>query len=103
MSVCALYDCVWFVSYEDPEVALTCGVMLRESVKHEPLAKLVLESPEFFTFFRYVEVSTFDIASDAFSTFKVLALVSVLLLFIFLSYCFTGATHKTQAALCWIS
>ena len=61
-----------FLSYEDPEVALTCGVMLRECVKHEPLAKLVLDSPEFFTFFRYVEVSTFDIASDAFSTFKVL-------------------------------
>ena len=49
-----------FLSYEDPEVALTCGVMLRECVKHEPLAKLVLDSPEFFTFFRYVEVSTFE-------------------------------------------
>ena len=52
-------------------MALTCGVMLRECVKHEPLAKIVLESEEFFCFFAYVEVSTFDIASDAFSTFKV--------------------------------
>lgn len=31
----------------------------------------MLHSNEFFSFFRYVEVSTFDIASDAFSTFKV--------------------------------
>lgn len=45
--------------------------MLRECVKHEPLAKLILESEEFFRFYSYVEVSTFDIASDAFATFKV--------------------------------
>ena len=100
MSVLFCMTFCLFVSYEDPEVALTCGVMLRESVKHEPLAKIVLESPEFFTFFRYVEVSTFDIASDAFSTFKVLVSSSLhFLSFIYL----TGATHKTQATLCWIS
>lgn len=31
----------------------------------------MLYSDDFYNFFRYVEVSTFDIASDAFSTFKV--------------------------------
>ncbi|XP_023348918.1 protein Mo25, partial [Eurytemora carolleeae] len=31
---------------------------------------IVLHSPHFYDFFKYVEVSTFDIASDAFATFK---------------------------------
>ena len=44
--------------------------MLRECVRHEPLAKIILHSDEFYRFFSYVEVSTFDIASDAFATFK---------------------------------
>ena len=58
-------------SYENPEIALNCGMMLRECIRHEPLAKIVLESDEFYNFFSYVELSTFDIASDAFATFKV--------------------------------
>lgn len=58
-------------SYESPEVALNCGMMLRECLRHEPLARTVLFSEEFFCFFRYVELSTFDIASDAFASFKV--------------------------------
>lgn len=45
--------------------------MLRECARYEALAKIMLNSEDFFNFFRYVEVSTFDIASDAFSTFKV--------------------------------
>jgi len=52
-------------------VALNCGMMLRECFRHEELAKLVLMSDSFYKFFDYVELSTFDIASDAFSTFKV--------------------------------
>ena len=57
-------------SYDNPDVALNCGMMLRECVRHEPLAKIVLHSEEFYKLFSYVEVSTFDIASDAFATFK---------------------------------
>lgn len=45
--------------------------MLRECARYEALAKIMLYSDDFYNFFRYVEVSTFDIASDAFSTFKV--------------------------------
>jgi calcium binding protein 39 len=45
--------------------------MLRECARYEALAKIMLYSDDFFSFFKYVEVSTFDIASDAFSTFKV--------------------------------
>lgn len=56
--------------YDSPEVALNCGMMLRECLRHEPLAKTVLLSEEFYNFFRYVDLSTFDIASDAFASFK---------------------------------
>jgi calcium binding protein 39 len=51
--------------------------MARECVRHEPLAKIALHSPEFYKFFDYVEMSTFDVASDAFSTFKVCVLFSI--------------------------
>uniref|UniRef100_A0A8C4RVW8 Calcium binding protein 39-like n=1 Tax=Erpetoichthys calabaricus TaxID=27687 RepID=A0A8C4RVW8_ERPCA len=57
--------------YETPQVALNCGIMLRECIRHEPLAKIILHSEQFHDFFNYVEMSTFDIASDAFATFKV--------------------------------
>lgn len=56
--------------YEKHEIALNCGSMLRECARYDALAKIVLQAPDFYLFFRYVEVSTFDIASDAFSTFK---------------------------------
>ena len=46
--------------------------MLRECVRYEALAKILLQSEQFYDFFKYVEVSTFDIASDAFATFKVI-------------------------------
>jgi hypothetical protein len=52
-------------------VALNCGTMLRECIRYEALAKILLHSEHFYDFFKYVEVSTFDIASDAFATFKV--------------------------------
>jgi len=56
--------------YEKHEIALNCGSMLRECARYDALAKIVLYSQDFYHFFRFVEVSTFDIASDAFSTFK---------------------------------
>ena len=71
MSLHYLFIIPCYRSYENPDIALNCGVMLRECVKHEPLAKLILESECFYLFYTYVEMSTFDIASDAFSTFKV--------------------------------
>lgn len=58
-------------SYENHEVALNCGTVLREAFKHEQLAKIVLYSPVFWSFFDYVETGVFDVAGDAFSTFKV--------------------------------
>ena len=64
-------------SYENQEIALNCGMMLRECCRFESLAKILLHAPEFYKFFEYVEVSTFDIASDAFSTFKVIKVCDV--------------------------
>jgi calcium binding protein 39 len=58
--------------YEQPEVALNCGMMLRECCRYEELTKLILNAEQFYRFFNYVELSTFDIASDAFLTFKVI-------------------------------
>ena len=61
----------FFSRYENQEVALNSGMILRECLRYEPLAKIVLNAEEFFDLFNYVELSTFDVASDAFSTFKV--------------------------------
>jgi len=66
-----LYFCFLFHRYEHQEIALNCGTMLRECARYEALAKILINSEDFYNFFKYVEVSTFDIASDAFSTFKV--------------------------------
>lgn len=65
-------DILWKLvyGYENPEIALNSGLMLRECIRHEPLAKLILKSENFYKFFTYVEMSTFDLASDAFSSFK---------------------------------
>lgn len=78
IDMCGLHlilSCTWpwkfYCRYENQEIALNCGMMLRECCRYEALAKIMLFSPEFYSFFDYVEVSTFDIASDAFSTFKV--------------------------------
>ena len=60
----------YFHRYEHQEIALNCGTMLRECARYEALAKILIYSEDFYNFFKYVEVSTFDIASDAFSTFK---------------------------------
>lgn len=56
--------------YEKQDIALNCGGMLRECARHESLAKVILYSEDFYKFFGYIESSSFDIASDAFSTFK---------------------------------
>uniref|UniRef100_A0A182TAA3 Mo25-like protein n=1 Tax=Anopheles maculatus TaxID=74869 RepID=A0A182TAA3_9DIPT len=56
--------------YEHREIALNSGKMLRECARYKPLVKIMLHTDEFYNFFRYVQVYTFDVASDAFYTFK---------------------------------
>ncbi len=45
--------------------------MLRDCIRDESIARLVLEGPLFAEFFHKVEVTNFEVASDAFTTFKV--------------------------------
>ena len=56
--------------YDEQEVALTAGSMLRECSRHESLTRIILTLPELYRFFDLIQVSTFDIASDAFTTFR---------------------------------
>jgi len=56
--------------YEQQEIALNCGTMLRECIRYEALARIVMNSEHFNNFFKYIEAPNFDIASDAFATFK---------------------------------
>lgn len=57
--------------YENKDVANNCGTILRESFKHQALAHVVLYDERFWRFFDYVQGGSFDIASDAFGTFRV--------------------------------
>lgn len=59
--------------YETPKVALNYGIMLRESIRHERLAEMLLPSSAdapFYKLFEYVESPFFDVASDAFASLK---------------------------------
>ncbi|KAJ9479786.1 Protein HYM1 [Pseudozyma hubeiensis] len=56
--------------YENPDVALNTGMILREMLRHEQLAKILLYSDRFYTFPEYIETTTFGISCDAFSNFK---------------------------------
>ena len=85
--------------YENPEIALNCGAMLRECIRHETLARIILYSPDLYKFFDYVEVSTFDISSDAFATFKVNRYSVCIFKF---HLCFKGPTNQTQSHMCRI-
>ena len=95
--------------YERQEIALNCGAMLRECIRYEALTKILLHSEQFYDFFKYVEVSTFDIASDAFATFKVsryttmqyfLAISSIIIISLKSNYhnIFAGIADQAQDA-----
>ncbi|CAI5976990.1 unnamed protein product, partial [Closterium sp. NIES-64] len=56
--------------YEDPVLALYYGLMLRECIRHQSVAKYVLESKDFFKFFLHVELPSFEVSSDAAATFR---------------------------------
>jgi len=56
---------------EDAATALASGTMLRECLRHEELARLVLQREDaWLPFFEHIDLPTFDVASDAFSTFR---------------------------------
>lgn len=57
-------------SYDRPERTLHYGLMLRECIKFEFLAEIILNLDEFGKLFDYIQLPTFDVSSDAFATFK---------------------------------
>lgn len=57
--------------YELSEIATVCGLMARQCIRNEDLANIMLQSEQLYDFFEYVESPTFDVASDAFQTFRV--------------------------------
>ncbi|KAK4259113.1 hypothetical protein QN277_005480 [Acacia crassicarpa] len=61
---------VLIVGYENPDMALHYGAMLRECIRHQIVASYVLQSPNMKKFFDYIQLPNFDIAADAAATFK---------------------------------
>lgn len=62
-------------AYKDDkaDLALICGMMLRETARHEIVAKSLLEAPYFWRFFTdFVRLKSFEVASDAFELLKAL-------------------------------
>nr|KJB69181.1 hypothetical protein B456_011G009300 [Gossypium raimondii] len=56
--------------YENTDMALHYGAMLRECIRHQTVARYVLESQHMKKFFDYIQLPNFDIAADAAATFK---------------------------------
>lgn len=56
--------------YDSSDMALNCGSMLRECVRYESLANVAVRNTVFWRFFDLVEVTDFDVASDAFASFN---------------------------------
>lgn len=55
----------------EKDTSILSGNMLRECIKHEILARKMLSSEQdFFDLFVYVDLPNFDVASDAFLTFR---------------------------------
>ena len=53
---------------ETPEISLNTGLMLREAIKHEAVARSVLYDPLFWKYFDYVNTDSFETSTDAFAT-----------------------------------
>jgi calcium binding protein 39 len=56
--------------YENEDVALNTGMILREMLRHEPLCKILLYSEQFYKFPHYIETTTFGISTDAYTSLK---------------------------------
>nr|XP_016506019.1 PREDICTED: putative MO25-like protein At5g47540 [Nicotiana tabacum] len=61
---------ILILGYENTDMALHYGAMLRECIRHQSVAKYVLESQHMKKFFNYIQLPNFDIAADAAATFK---------------------------------
>ncbi|KAF9679391.1 hypothetical protein SADUNF_Sadunf06G0010300 [Salix dunnii] len=64
---------ILIAGYENTDMALHYGVMLKECIRHQSVARYVLESPHVKKFFDYIQLPNFDISADAAATFKFFA------------------------------
>ncbi|TKY57497.1 putative MO25 protein [Spatholobus suberectus] len=55
---------------KEGDIALAYGAVARECIRHQTVARHVLESEQMKTFFDYIQLPNFEIASDAVATFK---------------------------------
>ncbi|KAJ7750386.1 Mo25-like protein [Mycena maculata] len=56
--------------YENEEVGLNTGMILKEMLRHKQLGKVLLHSEQFYKFVHYIETATFGVSCDAFSNLK---------------------------------
>lgn len=61
---------ILIAGYDNTDIALHYGSMLRDCIRHQSIARYVLESDNMKKFFVYIQLPNFDIASDAAATFK---------------------------------
>lgn len=61
---------ILIAGYDDTDMSLHYGSMLRECIRHQVVARYVLESENFKKLFDYIQLPNFDIAADAAATFK---------------------------------
>ena len=67
-----LFSLIDTYRYGRSDLTLNCGRILRKCLKHECLARIVLNCQKFTEFFSYVNQQTFDVAMDAFLSFRLL-------------------------------
>jgi len=70
--------------YNDSDIALNFGLILRECIQHHCLCEIVLNSEFFFSFFDFIESPSFDVASDAYVSMKCILTEHTNLVFEFL-------------------
>lgn len=59
-----------FDGFSSQEIGINCQEMFRECIRHQEIAKYVLESDMFFELFEKLHDTEFEMASDSFTTFK---------------------------------
>ncbi|KAI9566082.1 mo25 protein [Boletus coccyginus] len=71
--ICARHEEVMFATlagYSNEEIALNTGMILREMLRHEQLAKILLHSEQFYMFPHHIETTSFGVSCDAFANLK---------------------------------
>ncbi|XP_052178242.1 putative MO25-like protein At5g47540 isoform X2 [Diospyros lotus] len=61
---------VLVLGYGDPNIALSYGPLLRGCIRHQVVARHILESEHLKLFFDYIQSPNFELASDAAATFR---------------------------------